>query len=150
ANLTLPGHEEVFVIGDTAASSDARGAALPGVAPVAKQQGAYVARRIRARVAGRPGLRPFRYRNFGSMATIGRKLAVADFGWLRVSGLLGWFLWSGLHILTLIGFRNRMVVALDWLWAYLTYQRGARLITGPLPEDLATLPEAQPQPRRVA
>jgi NADH dehydrogenase FAD-containing subunit len=128
-DLTLSGHREIFVIGDTA---EVRGAdePLPGVAPVAKQQGAYVARVIAARLAAKPAAAPFRYRDFGNLATIGRKEAVADFGWLRLTGRLAWLVWGIAHIYFLIGFRNRMVVAVDWMWSYLTYQRGARLITG--------------------
>jgi NADH dehydrogenase len=133
-DLTLPDHPEVFVIGDTAAAEDEHGKTLPGVAPVAKQQGAYVARAIRARLNGQAPP-PFHYRNYGNLATIGRKSAVADFGWLRVSGLLGWLLWGGVHIAFLIGFRNRIAVLLDWLWAYVTFQRGARLITGDTDRD---------------
>jgi NADH dehydrogenase len=130
-DLTLPGHPEIFVIGDTAHALDAEGKPLPGVAPVAKQQGKYVAKAIQARIAGQPAVRPFRYRNLGNLATIGRRAAVADFGWLRVSGRLAWLLWGLVHIYFLIGFRNRVAVLLDWIWAYLTFQRGARLITGP-------------------
>jgi NADH dehydrogenase len=129
AELTLPGHPEVFVIGDTA-HVKASGGPYPGVAAVAKQQGRYVARVIAARVAGRPSLGPFHYRNYGNLATIGRRQAVADFDWMRMSGRAGWLLWSAVHIYFLIGFRRRLLVALEWLWAYLTYQRGARLITG--------------------
>lgn len=130
-DLTLPGHPEIFVIGDTAHALGADGKPLPGVAPVAKQQGQHVAKTIHARLTGRPAPRPFRYRNLGNLATIGRKAAVADFGWLRVSGRLAWLLWGLVHIYFLIGFRNRVAVLLDWLWAYVTFQRGARLITGP-------------------
>jgi NADH:quinone reductase (non-electrogenic) len=127
----VPGHPEVFVVGDTALAPPQRGKPLPGVAPVAKQEGAYVARVIRARLAGKSPPRPFRYRDFGNLATIGRKFAIADFGWLRLSGRLAWFLWGAVHIFFLIGFRNRLAVLLHWLWAYWTFQRGARLITGP-------------------
>ncbi|MGC2524841.1 MAG: NAD(P)/FAD-dependent oxidoreductase [Stellaceae bacterium] len=127
ADLTLPGHPEVFVIGDTA---EVEGADLPGVAPVAKQQGAYVARVIAARLAGKRPPGRFRYRNLGNLATIGRKEAVIDFGWLRLTGRIAWLVWSVAHIYYLIGFRNRIAIAVDWLWSYLTYQRGARLITG--------------------
>jgi NADH dehydrogenase len=130
-DLTLPGHPEIFVIGDTAHALDAEGKPLPGVAPVAKQQGKYVAKLIQTRLADRPSPGPFRYRNLGNMATIGRRAAVADFGWLRVNGRFAWLLWGLVHIYFLIGFRNRVAVLLDWLWAYLTFQRGARLITGP-------------------
>ena len=127
-DLTLPGHPEIFVIGDTAEVRGPDGL-LPGVAPVAKQQGAYVARVIAARLAGKPAPAPFRYRDLGNLATIGRREAVVDFGWLRLTGRLAWLIWGGAHIYFLIGFRNRMAVAIDWLWSYLTYQRGARLIT---------------------
>ena len=128
-NLTLAGHPEIFVIGDTAEAAGTHGP-LPGVAPVAKQQGHYVARVIAARIAGKPPPGPFRYRDFGNLATIGRREAVVDFGWLRLTGRLAWLAWGVAHIYFLIGFRNRMAVAIDWLWSYLTYQRGARLITG--------------------
>jgi len=127
-DLSLPGHPEIFVIGDTA---EIVGSPLPGVAPVAKQQGAYVARVIAARRAGRLAPGPFRYRDYGNLATIGRKEAVVDFGWLRLTGRIAWLVWSVAHIYYLIGFRNRMAIAVDWLWSYLTYGRGARLITGP-------------------
>jgi NADH dehydrogenase FAD-containing subunit len=128
-DLTLPGHPEIFVIGDTAQVAGP-GGPLPGVAPVAKQQGAYVARVIATRLAGKPPPGPFRYRDFGNLATIGRHQAVVDFGWLRLNGRLAWLAWGMAHIYFLIGFRNRMAVATDWLWSYITYQRGARLITG--------------------
>jgi NADH dehydrogenase FAD-containing subunit len=130
-DLSLPGHPEIFCIGDTAHAPDADGKPLPGLAPVAKQQGAYVARVLRARLAGKPAPKPFRYRDFGTMATIGRRAAVADFGWLRLHGTLAWLLWGLVHVSFLIGFRNRLVVMLDWLWSYVTFQSGARLITGP-------------------
>jgi NADH:quinone reductase (non-electrogenic) len=130
ADLTLPGHPEIFCIGDTAQVLGADGQPLPGLAPVAKQQGAYVARVLRARLAGKPASGPFRYRNFGTLATIGRRAAVADFGWIRISGTLAWLLWGAVHVMFLIGFRNRLVVILDWLWSYVTFQSGARLITG--------------------
>jgi NADH:ubiquinone reductase (H+-translocating) len=128
-DLSLPGHPDIFVIGDTAQVEGPDGA-LPGVAPVAKQEGAYVARVIAARLAGKRPPGPFRYRNFGNLATIGRKEAVVDFGRLRLTGRIAWLVWGLAHIYFLIGFRNRMAVAVDWLWSYLTYQRGARLITG--------------------
>ncbi len=129
-DLSLPGEPDIYVIGDTAHATDADGKLLPGIAPVAKQQGAYVARAVAARARGRPAPAAFRYRNLGNLATIGRKVAVADFGWIRVSGRFAWLLWGAVHILFLIGFRNRLVVLVEWLWAYLTFQRGARLITG--------------------
>jgi NADH:ubiquinone reductase (H+-translocating) len=128
-DLTLPGDPAIFVIGDCA-HVEGQGGPLPGVAPVAKQQGAYAARVIAARLAGRAAPPPFRYRNYGNLATIGRREAIVDFGWLHLTGRLGWLVWSGAHIYFLIGFRNRLTVAFDWFWSYLTYQRGARLITG--------------------
>ena len=105
------------------------GKPLPGVAPVAKQQGKYIARLLIARAKGKSS-RPFRYRNFGSLATIGRKRAVAQIGRLKLSGFGAWVVWSLAHIYFLVGFRNRVVVALNWAWSYLTFQRGTRLITG--------------------
>lgn len=99
---------------------------------MAKQQGAYVAGVIRRAVAGDTTRKPFRYKDVGMLATIGRKAAVADFGGFRLRGHVGWIVWSLAHIYFLIGFRNRIAVALDWLWSYLTFERGARLITGPI------------------
>ena len=128
-DLSLAQHPEIFVIGDTAQVEGPDGA-LPGVAPVAKQEGAYVARVIAARLAGKRPPARFRYRNLGNLATIGRKEAIVDFGRLRLTGRIAWLVWGLAHIYFLIGFRNRMAVAVDWLWSYLTYQRGARLITG--------------------
>ena len=140
-DLTLPRHPEIFVIGDTAAAVDAQGCLLPGLAPVAKQQGTFVANCIAMRLAGR-STSAFRYRNMGSVATIGRGHAVADFGWLRLSGITAWLLWGLVHIAFLIGFRNRIVVLLDWLWAYVTFKRGARLITNaPLTDQLTSRTE---------
>jgi NADH:ubiquinone reductase (H+-translocating) len=129
ADLSLPGHPDVFVIGDTALALDGHGKPLPGVAPVAKQQGKYVADLLMARARGNERL-PFRYRDFGAMATIGRKRAIAQIGRLKTSGLVAWVLWSVAHIYFLIGFRNRLAVATNWAWNYLTFQRGTRLITG--------------------
>jgi NADH dehydrogenase len=128
-DLSVPDHPDVFVIGDAAHALGANGAPLPGVAPVAKQQGAHVARLIELGLQGR-SVAPFRYRDFGSLATIGRKRAVVELGSLRLSGFLAWLLWSVAHIYFLIGFRNRAVVAMNWAWNYLTFQRGTRLITG--------------------
>jgi NADH:quinone reductase (non-electrogenic) len=130
AGLSLPGDCNIFVIGDTAHAMGPAGKPLPGVAPVAKQQGSFVARAIIADVQGRARPGVFRYRDFGNLATIGRKAAVADFGLVRLSGRFAWLLWGAVHIYFLIGFRNRLAVVLDWLWAYVTFQRGARLITG--------------------
>src|SRR5262249_4822717 len=129
ADLSVPGHPNIFVIGDAAAATGADGKPLPGVAPVAKQQGRYVANLLKARVEGKtPPV--FRYRDVGSMATIGRKRAVVQIGVFKVSGLLAWLLWSLAHIYFLIGFRNRLAVAMNWCWNYATFQRGTRLITG--------------------
>jgi len=128
-DLRLPGYPNVFVIGDTAAVKDAAGVVVPGVAPAAKQMGRFVASEIIASIKGKPP-RDFTYRDYGNLATIGRKAAVADFGRFRFSGLIAWLLWSFAHIWFLIGFRNRFTVFFDWIWAYVTYQRGARLITG--------------------
>jgi NADH dehydrogenase len=137
-DLSLPGHPEIFVVGDTALVEGKDGNPLPGVAPVAKQQGKYVARAIKAHLAGKT-LAAFRYRDAGNLATIGRREAVVDFGWVRLTGRLAWLLWSGAHIYFLIGFRNRLIVAMEWLWSYLTYQRGARLIIGS-DSDVTTSP----------
>ena len=117
------------MIGDAAAATGPDGKPLPGVAPVAKQQGCYVANLLMTRVGGK-ALPAFRYRDFGSMATIGRKRAVAQLGTFKVSGFPAWLLWSLAHIYFLIGFRNRLTVAMNWGWNYLTFQRGTRLITG--------------------
>src|ERR1700730_7627483 len=130
ADLSLPGHPEIFVIGDTALVLDARGKAVPGVAPVAKQEGHYVGKLIAAPLAGSAPPPPFRYRDYGNLATIGRKAAVIDFGWVHLRGFLAWLIWTVVHVYFLIGFRNRLIVALNWLWAYFTFQRGARLIVG--------------------
>ena len=129
-NLAVPGHPEIFVIGDTALTLDGDGKPLPGIAPVAKQQGRYVANLIKARLHGAARVEPFHYRSYGNLATIGRKAAVIDFGWIHLRGVVAWVIWSVVHIFFLIGFRNRAMVALDWLWAYFTFQRGARLVTG--------------------
>jgi NADH dehydrogenase len=129
ADLSVPGHPNIFVIGDAAAATGLDGRPLPGIAPVAKQQGRYVANLLRARAEGRT-LPAFRYRDVGSMATIGRKRAVAQIGTFKASGLVAWLLWSLAHIYFLIGFRNRLAVAMNWCWNYVTFQRGTRLITG--------------------
>jgi NADH dehydrogenase FAD-containing subunit len=129
-DLSVPGQPDVFVIGDTASLVDASGRPVPGVAPAAKQEGMHVARSLLARFTGRRAPPPFRYRNWGNLATIGRKRAVAEIGTLRIAGLPAWLLWSTAHIYFLVGFRNRIVVGANWLWNYLTFERGARLITG--------------------
>jgi len=127
-DLSIPEHPEIFVIGDAAAVQDAKGQAVPGVAPAAKQMGRYVGTLIAARLAGQ-SLPAFRYRNLGELATIGRRAAVVKFGTLSLTGFLGWLFWSFAHIYFLIGVKNRFIVAFTWLWDYVTFQRGARLIT---------------------
>ena len=128
-DLSIPGDPRIFVLGDLAAFLHQTGAPLPGVAPVAIQQGKYVARTIAGDLAGRPRS-PFRYRDKGNLAVIGRGKAVADLGKLKLSGLFAWLTWAFVHILFLVGFRNRAFVLLEWAWYYFTDQRGARLITG--------------------
>jgi NADH:ubiquinone reductase (H+-translocating) len=127
-DLSVPDHPEVFVIGDAAAIHGDDGEPVPGVAPAAKQMGNYVGRLIGARLAGK-SLPAFRYRNLGELATIGRRAAVVKFGRLHLKGFIGWLFWSFAHIYFLIGVKNRFIVAFTWLWDYLTFQRGARLIT---------------------
>ncbi len=129
-SLNAPGHDTIFVIGDTAMVEDRDGGQLPGIAPVAKQQGTYVGRAIAACLQGRPAPGPFRYRDRGKLATIGRRAAVIEFGPIRLSGRVAWWLWGIAHIYFLISLRNRVIVAIQWLWSYLTFERGARLITG--------------------
>jgi NADH:ubiquinone reductase (H+-translocating) len=128
SDVTVPGHPEIFVLGDTASFTQ-NGKPLPGVAQVAIQQGDYVASVIADRVAGKPHPEAFRYFDKGNMAVIGRFYGIASIGKLRISGLLGWFLWLLLHLMFLIGFRNRVVVALQWLVYFTTFHRSARLIT---------------------
>jgi NADH dehydrogenase len=127
-DLSLPELPDVFVIGDTAAVHEANGEPVPGVAPAAKQMGRYVGKLIAARLDGKP-LPPFRYRDLGVLATIGRRSAVVKLGRLHLKGFIGWLFWSVVHIYFLIGLKNRFVVAFIWAWDYLTFQRGARLIT---------------------
>ena len=126
-DLFARGQFNIFAIGDTAACPDSRGGTLPGVAAVAKQQGRYVADRILGRT-----MKPFRYRDYGNLATIGRRRAVADFGRVRLSGFPAWLLWCVAHVWFLVGFRSRLSVTLHWAWNYFTYHRSARLITGPI------------------
>src|SRR6267154_2364859 len=128
-DLSAPGHPEIFVIGDTATSNGWRGNPVPGIAPAAKQQGVHAARTIRMRLAGDTTQRIFRYRHSGNLATIGKRAAVIDFGWIKVRGWLAWWLWGLAHIYFLIGVRNRLAVALSWLWIYVTGSRSAHLIT---------------------
>jgi NADH:ubiquinone reductase (H+-translocating) len=129
-DLSLPGHPEVFVIGDLASAKDEHGKLLPGVAPVAIQQGRFVAKVIQQETESRPRATAFHYWDKGSLATIGRAAAVAEFGRIHISGFIAWLAWLFVHILFLIGFRNRLLVFIQWAWSYVTYERGARLITG--------------------
>lgn len=135
------GDQRIFVLGDTAHFHDSDGAILPGIAPVAKQQGAHSARMIMAVCSGRSE-KPFRYRHYGSLATIGRNHAVADLGWLRVRGILAWLIWSTVHVYFLANFRNRLLVGLNLAWNYLTFGRHARLIVG----DIALHESPHPYP----
>lgn len=140
-DLSVPGRPEIFVIGDTAAALDATGRAVPGIAPAAKQMGRYVAEVIASKCTDRaaPGL--FRYRHQGDLATIGRKAAVVRLDSIHLTGFIGWLFWGFAHVYFLIGLRNRAVVAFSWFWNYLTYQRGARLITDNLDEREAARAE---------
>jgi NADH dehydrogenase len=130
-DLTIPGHPEIFVIGDQAAFLHQSGKPLPGVAQVAIQAGRHAAENIRRAIHGEPML-PFHYRDPGNLAVLGRAAAIADLGRVRLSGFPAWLFWCFVHILFLIGFRNRVLVMFEWAWSYLTWQRGARLITGPI------------------
>ncbi len=134
-DLSLPGHPEVFVIGDLA-SVQQDGKPVPGVAPAAKQMGAHVAAVIRQRLRGRVA-KPFHYRDYGNLATIGRMAAVVHYGRLKLSGLLAWWFWLVAHLFFLIGFRNRIIVLVNWGWSYWTYQRHARIIVGRAPPNSA-------------
>jgi len=128
-HLSIPGHPEVFVIGDLAAFVDETGKLLPGLAAVAVQEGRHAARNILRICKGLPS-EPFHYVDLGTMSTIGRAAAVVNFNWVMLSGFVAWIIWIFVHILLLIGFRNRFVVLFDWAWSYVSFQRSARLITG--------------------
>jgi NADH dehydrogenase len=146
ADLSVPGHPNIFVIGDTALALQ-DGKPLPGVAPVAMQQGRYVANLITRRIQGRPE-QPFHYHDKGNVATVGRSFAIVDLGRVKLSGFLAWVLWMAIHIFYLIGFRNRLLVMLEWAWAYFTFQRGARLITWQTPSaeaETMSPPEERPK-----
>lgn len=134
-DLTLSGHPELFVIGDLAHCKDERGQPLPAVAPVAIQQGRYVGRLIQRRLQGK-AMPPFRYKDRGTMATIGRAAAVADLGRVRLSGYIGWLAWLFVHLMNLVGYENRLLVLFQWAWNYVTRNRAARLITGESPFPL--------------
>ncbi len=130
-DCSLPGQPEIFVIGDAAALDGSDNKPLPGLGSVAKQQGKHVGRVIAARLAGRPSPGPFRYTDWGQLAVIGRSAAVADFGRIRLTGLLAWLVWSAVHLLLLVSAQNRVAVYVNWVSAWLTYGRGARVITEP-------------------
>jgi NADH dehydrogenase len=134
-DLSVTGHPQVFAIGDTAAATDAAGHGIPGIAPAAKQMGRYVGQVIAARIAGAVAPGPFHYRHQGDLAAIGRRAAVVKLGRLELRGFLGWLFWCVVHIFFLIEIRDRFVVAFTWLWDYVTFQRGARLITRVPPQD---------------
>ena len=127
-DLTVPGHAEIFAIGDTVSISRPDGRPVPGVGDAAKQGGRHAARVIKARLAGNNAARPFLYKHAGDLATIGRRAAVIDFGWIKLTGWIAWWAWGLAHIYFLIGVKNRLFVALSWLWIYLTGQRSSRLI----------------------
>ncbi|HXA50292.1 MAG TPA: NAD(P)/FAD-dependent oxidoreductase [Candidatus Acidoferrum sp.] len=132
-DLSIPGHPEIFVIGDLASFTHQGDKPLPGVAPVAMQEGRYVADLIRRRVSGGGNGKPFHYFNKGNLATIGRNKAVADFGFIHVSGFFAWFTWVFVHLMYLVEFENRLLVLTEWVYNYITHNRGARLITGGKP-----------------
>jgi NADH dehydrogenase len=129
-DCSLPGHPSIFVIGDASAMPGRDGKPLPGLGAVAKQQGQFVGGLIAARLAGRTGERRFRYTDWGQLAMVGGSSAVADFGWIRLTGTLAWLVWSAVHLMLLVSTRNRVVVYIQWVWAWLTYARGARIIVG--------------------
>jgi NADH dehydrogenase len=131
-DLSVPGTSNIFAIGDVAGVNDQAGKPLPLLAPVAKQEGAYVARVIRSQLEGKAPPPAFRYRDPGSLAIIGRSAAAVDFGFVQITGFVGWLVWAFAHIFFLIGFRSRIAVFLEWSWQWVTYARGARLIVGPV------------------
>jgi len=129
-DLSIPGHDTIFVIGDAALVKDQHGSPVPGIAPAAKQQGRYVARILKARLHHRPAIAPFNYRHQGNLATIGRGAAIIEYRGLRLRGRLAWWVWGAAHIYFLLGVRSPLLITIRWLWEYLSYSRGARLITG--------------------
>jgi NADH:ubiquinone reductase (H+-translocating) len=127
-DLSVSGHPEIFVIGDTAAVQDEKGGPVPGIAPAAKQMGRYAGKLIAARIAG-TSMPPFRYRHMGDLATIGRRAAIVSFHGVKLKGFIAWLFWGVAHIYFLIGLKNRFIVAFTWFWDFITFNRGARLIT---------------------
>ena len=144
-DLCLAAYPEIFVIGDAASAMRADATPVPGLAPAAKQMGDYVGRVIARRLAGQPAPARFRYKDWGNLATIGRKRAVADFGWTQMRGALAWLFWCVAHVFFLVGYRNRLIVGANWLWQYVTFGRGARLITGLDHKHAAATPTVVPQ-----
>lgn len=140
-DLSVAGFPDIFVIGDTAHVAMEDGRMVPGIAPAAKQEGRYVAGVIRARQEARPAPKPFAYRNDGNLATIGKRAAIVDLGWIKLKGRLAWWTWGIAHVYFLIGLRNRLAVALSWLWIYSTGQRSARLITAAGADDSGARPQ---------
>jgi NADH dehydrogenase len=145
--LTIPGYPEVYVVGDLASIAGDGGKSLPGVAQVAMQGGSYVARAIRQRLDGRKEIPPFRYSDKGEIAVIGRGSAVANIFGLRLSGLLAWLAWLFIHLMYLVQFQSRVVVFIQWGFHYLTFDRGARLITGALETDTITTARTTKKPK---
>jgi len=133
-DLSVARLPDVYVIGDTALANCWKGEPVPGLAPAAKQGGAFVAKVIRAKLHGAPVPQAFSYRHMGILATIGRKSAVADFGFVRLRGAMAWWLWGIVHVLFLLGSRNRAAVVLNWIWSYMTYRASTRLIIGSTPQ----------------
>ncbi len=129
-DLSIASDSDIFVIGDAARVTDRQGVLVPGIAPAAKQQGRYVADLIASRISGNPASKPFQYRHAGHLATIGRKSAVIEFPRYKMKGWLAWWIWGIAHIYFLVGVPSPLVVSIRWLWQYITYGRGARLITG--------------------
>ncbi|HZY48814.1 MAG TPA: NAD(P)/FAD-dependent oxidoreductase [Devosia sp.] len=136
-DLSIPGHPEIFAIGDTVTATNGDGRPVPGIGDAAKQGGKHVARVIKARLNGRTTAMPFHYRHLGDIATIGRSRALIDFGWIKLTGWIGWWAWGIAHIYFLIGLKNRIFIALNWLWIYLSGYRSARLITQDTPTAAA-------------
>ncbi len=142
SECSIPGHPEIFALGDVSSFRTESGRSLPGLAPVAKQQGAYVGKLLKRRILGEHKNRPFKYSDFGTMAVIGRSRAVADFGRFGLTGYLAWLAWSMVHLMLLIDFRSRIVVFVNWSWAWFTYGRGARLLIGDAPiKNLTKMPD---------
>ena len=146
ADLSVPGHPEVFAVGDTVTITTPAGKPVPGIGDAAKQGGRHAARVIKARLRGSDAMMPFEYHHLGDIATIGRSRALIDFGWLRLTGWIGWWTWGLAHIYFLIGLKNRIFIALNWLWIYLTGYRSARLIT----QDTPTAADATDIPQKPA